>query len=178
MPPFPPPTAAPFRPPAVRSGYRCDRGSDPSVPELATEGLTHCRAPLHESPAPPSSERSPPFRCSASSFPSLPGVRPPVASRAMLGGTSGQTPCASSVALFRPPAVRSGCRCDRGSDPAVPELATEGQTHCRAPLHESPALHRSDRRPLSTCPAQQRPAASFLPPHGIGENASISHLDD
>ena len=145
----------PLCPPAVRSVSRCDRGSDPAVPELATEGLTHCRAPLHETPAPHSSDSKPPFpslRCLlsvaalppfrrfASSFPSLQGVRPAVASRASLGGTSGQTP-------FRPPAVRSVCRCDRGSDPSVPELATEGLTHCRAPLHETPILHSSDPKP-------------------------------
>ena len=82
-PPVPPsrllsaPLAAPLRPPAVRSVSRCDRGSDPPVPELATEGLTQCRAPLHETPAPHSSDPKPlsvaappPFRRCASSFPS------------------------------------------------------------------------------------------------------------
>jgi len=106
----------------------------------------------------------PPFRRFRGSDPLLPAELHSVAHRV--------SPCSA------PPAVRSGCRCDRGSDPAVPELATEGLTHCRAPLRESPALHRSDCRPLSTCPAQKRPAASFPPPHGIGENASICHLDD
>ena len=142
----------PFRPPAVRSICRCDRGSDPSVPELATEGLTHCRAPLHEPPALHSSDPKPPFRRSASSFPSL---------RRLL-----------SVAV--PPPFRRF----RGSDPLLPaELrsvahrvrplsapllsvlvagATEGLTHCRAPLHESPSPHRSERSPLSTFPAQKR----------------------
>ena len=136
----------PLCPPAVRSVSRCDRGSDPAVPELATEGLTHCRAPLHETPAPHSSDSKPPFpslRCLlsvaalppfrrfASSFPSLQGVRPAVASRASLGGTSGQTP-------FRPPAVRSGCRCNRGSDPmsrSAARITFPAQKRTKPPFH-------------------------------------------
>ena len=135
----------PLCPPAVRSVSRCDRGSDPAVPELATEGLTHCRAPLHETPAPHSSDSKPPF----------PSLR-----------------CPLSVAS--PPPFRRF----RGSDPLLPaELrsvahrvrplsapllsvlvagATEGLTQCRAPLQESPSPHRSERSPLSTCPAQKR----------------------
>jgi len=149
VPPVPPRSA-------VRSVCRCDRGSDPAVPELATEGLTQCRAPLHESPALHSSDPKPPFRCSASSFPSQ--------CRPLSVATGGQTRCCQPsfarwhigsdpfpplVSLPVPPrsAVRSVCRCDRGSDPAVPELATEGLTQCRAPLHESPVLHSSDPKP-------------------------------
>ena len=144
--------AATFRHPDVRSVCRCDRGSDPSVPELATEGLTPCRAPLHETPAPHSSDPKPPFRRCAASFP--------------------------WQCLFLSVAVVPPFRRFRGSDPLLPaELrsvahrvrplsapllsvlvagATEGLTHCRAPLHESPSPHRSERSPLSTFPAQKR----------------------
>ena len=47
------------------------------------------------------------------------------------------------------PELRSGERCDRGSDPPVTpskaRLATEGLTQCRAQLNEAPVLHTSER---------------------------------
>ena len=64
----------------------------PSEARLATEGLTQCRAPLHETPELHRSEPLPPVRRYAAPFLSLQGVRPAVASLASLGGTSGQTP--------------------------------------------------------------------------------------
>ena len=63
------------------------------------------------------------------------------------------------------PGLRSGERCDRGSDPPVTpskaRLATEGQTQCRAQLNETPVLHRGER---SDAQPPVRRSASSRPP--------------
>ena len=173
--------------PELRSGERCDRGSDPPVTpskaRLATEGLTQCRAQLNEAPVlhrsdtkrpsrhpydatlPPirpsaTAPPLPPFR-PAASFPPLQGVRPAVASRV--------NSVAHRVRPLPPPVatsrchteLRSGERCDRGSDPTVTpskaRLATEGLTQCRATLHEAPVLHTSDTKRPSCHPSVPPP---------------------
>ena len=105
----------------------------------------------------------PPFRCFAATFPllccHLSAASPPPFCR--FRGSDPLLPASLRSVAHRvrphplPPRVRSGKRCDRGSDPSVPELATEGLTQCRAPLHKTPVVHRSDRRLLS---------AASLPP--------------
>jgi len=94
------------------------------------------------------SRPSPPFRRSATTRPSLQGVRPAVASR-VNSVAHRVRPLLPPDATRRHPGRRSGERCDRGSDPTVTpskaRLATEGLTQCRAQLNESPVLHRGER---------------------------------
>ena len=114
------------------------------MPELATEGLTQCRAPLHETPAPHSSDPPPPFRRTAS-FPSLrrppfrrSGASFPWQCRLLSVATGGQTRCCQP----------SFARWHIGSDPLPPPFPPPFpppvSLPCAAPLrHQS---HRQSER--------------------------------
>ena len=111
-----------FRHPELRSRERCDRGSDPPVPpseaRLATEGLTQCRATMHETPElhrgdPTATLPSLP----AASFPSIQGVRPAVASRVNSVAHRVRPP-QPPYRRYLPPTFRRF----RGSDPLLPQI--------------------------------------------------------